>query len=354
MTSLELLMKLTLAPGVSGFENRIAGIMLEELGRENPCQRDKLGSIAFEFQGRDETPKIMVVGHQDEIGFIITHIEKSGLLRFHNLGGWDWRTLLSSPVNVINRNGELISGVIGSGPIHYLKGKQTEMTLDDMFIDIGARSDEDVMEHFGIERGAAVVPTTHFVYSEQNNLIFSKAFDDRVGIAVAIETGKYLSQTDHPNSVYCCGSVQEEVGIRGAQTLANLIKPDLAIVVEGVPADDFPGNDHKAQNRLGKGVHIRLFDPTMIVKPKFSALAVELAKQNNIQYQTSVRTSGGTDAKMIHISNLGVPSIVLGVPVRYAHSHNGIMSLDDYNNCLDLVKRLVTTLDKEKYEEILS
>ncbi len=354
MTSLELLMKLTLTPGVSGYENKITNIMIDELGDKAQYQKDKLGSIAFEYKGKSEQPKLMIVGHQDEIGFIVTHIEKNGLLRFHNLGGWDWRTLLSSPVNVINYKDEMINGIIGSIPIHYIRGNLNELKLEDMFIDIGAKSDQDVIENFGISPGCPIVPTTHFIHEERNNLIFSKAFDDRVGVAVAIEIGNYLADNQHPNTVYCCGSVQEEVGIRGAQTLANLIKPDIAIIIEGVPADDFPGNDRKAQNRLGGGVHIRLFDPTIIVKPKLSNLIVEIAKKENIPYQPSVRTSGGTDAKVIHISNIGVPSIVLGVPVRYAHSHNGVISLDDYNNCLQLVKSIVTSFDTIVYKEILS
>lgn len=352
MTSLELLMKLTLTSGVSGYEDKVARIMIEELGDSKNFLRDKLGSIAFEYKGKSIEPKIMVVGHQDEIGFIITHIEKSGILRFHNLGGWDWRTLLSSPVNVINNRGEMINGVIGSIPVHYLKGNAGELKLEDMFIDIGAKSAEDALKNFAVSPGSPVVPTTHFVHEERNNLIFSKAFDDRVGIAVAIETGKFLAENEHPSTVFCCGSVQEEVGIRGAQTLANLIKPDLAIVVEGVPADDFPGNESKAQNRLGSGVHIRLFDPTMIVKPQLSHYAIETAKKYDIPYQTSVRTSGGTDGKVIHISNIGVPTIVVGVPVRYAHSHNGIISLDDYHNCLELVRRIVMGLDSKVYKGI--
>jgi len=354
MTSLELLMKLTLTAGVSGFEEKIAQIMIDELGNDTKYHKDRLGSISFEYKGKSSKPKIMIVGHQDEIGFIITRIEKNGLLRFHNLGGWDWRTLLSSPVNIINQNDELISGIIGSIPIHYSRGNQLELKLDDMFIDIGAESEEDVINKFGINPGAPVVPTPHFVHEERNNLIFSKAFDDRVGIAIAIETGRYLADNEHPNTVFCCGSVQEEVGIRGAQTLSRLLEPDLAIVVEGVPADDFPGNDQKAQNRLGKGAHIRLFDPTMIANPRLSKFTVELAKSRKIPHQISVRTSGGTDARVIHLSHIGVPTIVLGIPVRYAHSHNGIMSLDDYQNCFDLVRALVMEIDETKFEELLS
>lgn len=348
MTSMELLMKLTLASGVSGFEEKIRDIMLEQLQDKAKYITDNLGSIAFEFQGSNTKPKIMVVGHQDEIGFIVTHIQSSGLLRFHNLGGWDWRTLLSSPVNVINNKGEQVPGIIGSIPIHYSRDSLSkELSITDMFIDIGAKSAQDVADNFGIKIGAPVVPTTHFVYQEQNRLIFSKAFDDRAGIAIAIELGNFLDSNPHPNTVFCCGSVQEEVGVRGARTISSLVKPDMAIVIEGVPADDFPGNESKAKNKLGCGAHIRLFDPTYIIKPKYYQKAIEIAEKHNIAVQPIVRTSGGTDAKEIHLSGIGVPCLVLGVPVRYAHSNNCIMSLDDYAHCLELVKRLVSVIDED-------
>ena len=352
MTSLELLMKLSLTPGVSGFEEPIKRVMIELLQDVAPYQCDNLGSIAFKCQGSNTDPRIMVVGHQDEIGFIVTHIQKNGLLRFHNLGGWDWRTLLSSPVSVINENGEQIAGIIGSIPIHFRKDSLSEMKLTDMFIDIGASSEEEVTELFGIKIGAPIAPTTHFIYQEKTRKIFSKAFDDRVGIAIAIETAKFLADNPAPNTVFCCGSVQEEVGIRGAQTLSNMIRPDLAIVVEGVPADDFPGNEHLSQNLLGKGAHLRLFDPTIVMKPALYNMVIELAQKNNIPIQKSVRTSGGTDAKVIHLTGIGVPTVVVGVPVRYAHSHNGIISLDDYDNCLRLVKAIVSSVDSNTMKNI--
>lgn len=351
MTSRELLMKLTLASGVSGFEEKISEIMIDKLGDKAQYKKDNIGSIAFEFAGSSEKPRIMVVGHQDEIGFIVTHVLGNGLLKFHNLGGWDWRTLLSSPVNIINDKDEHISGVIGSIPIHYTRDKVSkEMKISDMFIDIGAKSDEDVIENFGINIGSPVVPATHFVYQEKNNMMFSKAFDDRVGIAAAIELGEFLAETSHPNTVYCCGSVQEEVGVRGARTISSLVKPDIAIIVEGVPADDFPGNESKSKNKLGCGAHLRLFDPSYIIKPKLYRFAIDLAKKNDIPVQPIVRTSGGTDAKEIHLSGTGVPCLVLGVPVRYAHSNNCIMSLDDYESCIELVKQLVLSIDAETFK----
>lgn len=348
MTSLELLMKLTLASGISGFEDDIRNIMIEKLKDKADYKTDNLGSVAFEFPGEKEKPKIMVVGHQDEIGFIITHVQENGLLRFHNIGGWDWRTLLSSPVNVINKDNELISGIIGSVPIHFSRSTiSKELKFSDMFIDIGAKSAQDAIDNFGVDIGSPVVPRTNFVYQERNNLIFSKAFDDRAGIAVAIETGEYLAEHSHPNTVYCCGSVQEEVGVRGARTIASLVKPDMAIIIEGVPGDDFPGNESKSKTKLGEGAHLRLFDPSVIIKPKLYHYAMDIAKQHNIPVQPVVRTSGGTDAKEIHLKEIGIPCLVVGVPVRYAHSNNCIMSLDDYKNCLELVKKITVNLDQK-------
>jgi endoglucanase len=355
MTSKDLLQKLTLTPGISGFEGEITQIMIDELGSKASYKKDKLGSIAFEFKGSSPDPKIMVVGHQDEIGFIVTHIQNNGLIKFFNIGGWDWRTLLSSPVSVVNTKGEHIHGIIGSVPVHFLRGQaMSEMKLEDMYIDIGAKSAEDAINNFNIRIGSPIIPITNYHFNEKNNLIFSKAFDDRVGVAVAIETGKHLANIEHPNTVYCSGSVQEEVGIRGAQTISNLLNPDFAVVVEGAPADDFPGNEHKAQTKLGNGVQIRIFDPTIVVREKWADFVINLAKERNIPHQIAVRTSGGTDAKVTHLHNIGVPSIVLAVPVRYAHSHNGIMSLDDYDACLSLVKAITETLDAKKYEEICS
>lgn len=354
MSSVELLKKLTLAAGISGFENSICEIMKNEIGQEVPFLKDRLGSIAFECKGEKKSPTIMVVGHQDEIGFIVTHITETGLLKFHEIGGWDWRNLLSSPVEIINSNGDKVFGVIGAIPVHYTGGERKEMKTGDMFIDIGALSAKDVMENFGISIGAPVVPKTDFQYKEKNDLLFSKAFDDRVGIAIVIELAKHLTVNSHPNTVYCCGSVQEEVGTRGARTISNLINPDLAIVLEGVPADDFPGNELRSQNGLGQGVHLRLFDPTIIIKPQLVSFVSRLASEHHIPIQPVVRTSGGTDAREIHISNIGVPTLVLGVPVRYAHSHNGIISMKDYKNCLELVKIIVSVMSEDVLEGVLA
>ena len=346
--SLELLKDLTLLSGVSGNEKPIRKYLENELkSLANKTLHDNLGSVAFEFQGSCDSPRVLLCGHMDEIGFMVHSISAKGMINFANLGGWDPRTLMSSAVEIITREGKKVFGLIGSVPVHHLKDPGGKLSIDDMYIDIGAESEKEVGEIFGVEKGNFIVPIPNFHFIEEKNYLVSKAFDDRVGVAVAIEAGKHFSKQKHPNTLICAGSVQEEVGTRGAQTVANLVKPDLAIVLEGAPGDDFPSNREESQAKMKGGVQLRLIDPTMIANPEFTDFAIKLAKENNIPLQIAVRKSGGTDAGKIHLSSLGVPTIVLAAPVRYAHSHNGMISLFDYKAMKDLVFLLVEKLDKK-------
>jgi endoglucanase len=317
-------------------------------------KRDILGSIAFRIGDSSRKPSILLVGHLDEIGFMVHSILKSGLIKFTNLGGWDPRTLMSSPVEIHNSKGEKITGLIGSTPVHHLGGGgDAKLSIDDLFIDIGADSDEEVYKLFGVKKGDFIVPIPHYHYIKKKNCMMSKAFDDRVGIAVAIETGKHFATKKHPNTLYVAGSAQEEVGTRGAQTIANLIKPDIAIIIEGAPGDDFPSNRDESQAKKNSGVQIRLIDPTMIAHRGLSQFVIDIAEKQKIPYQIAIRKSGGTDAGKIHLSNIGVPCVVLAAPVRYAHSHNGILSMSDYQATLDLAKAIVEKLDEKAYKKIV-
>ncbi|HPY96289.1 MAG TPA: M20/M25/M40 family metallo-hydrolase [Candidatus Cloacimonadota bacterium] len=353
MKSKEILKQITLLSGVSGNERLIKEYMQNQIGIDVPFVKDNLGSIAFELKGTSEKPRILVVGHLDEIGFMVHSITKNGLLRFINIGGWDPRTLMSSPVEVINHKGERFTGIIGSVPVHHLKDTSGKLSLDDMYIDLGADSDKEIIESFEIRKGDFVVPIPHYHFIDKKDIMISKAFDDRAGVALAIETAQYFKNKKHPNTIYCAGSAQEEVGTRGAQTIANLIKPDIAIVLEGSPGDDFPGNRDEIQCGMGKGLQMRVIDPTMLTNPAFKNLVIDVCEKYKIPYQIAVRKSGGTDAGKIHISNIGVPTVVLAVPVRYAHSHNCMMKMSDYQATLDLIIKLIETIDEKVLEKIL-
>jgi endoglucanase len=228
------------------------------------------------------------------------------------------------------------------------------MTIDQMFVDVGAESRRDVVENFRISLGDPIAPVSAFTAMGREDLFMAKAFDNRVGMAGAIQTGQILAQSAHPNRLILCGTVQEEVGLRGAKTAANFAKPDVAVILEGPPADDTPGFARSdCQGRLGGGVQIRLFDPSAITNPRLARLAIETAREDGIPYQVTVRRSGGTDAGSFHVANEGVPSIVLGVPARYIHSHNAIIDLNDYLHMVALAIALVRRLDDETVEGLV-
>jgi endoglucanase len=167
-------------------------------------------------------------------------------------------------------------------------------------------------------------------------------------MAGVIQAGQILAGSAHPNRLILCGTVQEEVGLRGAKTAAAFSNPDVALILEGPPADDTPGfNRADSQGRLGGGVQIRMFDPTAIANPRLARLAIDIARAESIPHQVTVRRSGGTDAGSFHLANHGIPSIVLGVPARYIHSHNSMIDINDYMHLLTLVIALVRRLDQE-------
>lgn len=351
MKSLELIKKLTLASGISGHEQDIAKIIKSELEGTVPPVIDRMGSITFRFNG--DGPKIMIIGHQDEIGFIVGDILESGFIKLQAIGGWDPNTLLSSPVKVINRAGEEYNGIIGSIPVHFQQNGNGKPNIPAMFVDVGAKNKADLIENFGIDLGDQIIPVTNFQFQEKNRRILSKAFDDRVGIAATIESARFAAANTHPNTVICTGSVQEEIGGRGAASIAMHTDADICLVLEGAPADDIPGIPGNSQTCVGKGAHVRLFDPTMMVKKGLADFVVNTAKKYDIDIQTTIRKGGGTDGAKIHYANTGIPTMVLGCPVRYAHSHNCMMSLDDYDNLMKLLEAIITDLDQAAYDKIV-
>jgi len=218
-----------------------------------------------------------------------------------------------------------------------------------MYIDLGASSYDEVVEEFGIEPGAPVVPHVEFTYNERNQVMCGKAFDNRLGCTAVVDVMKELLKEELHINVVGTLSSQEEVGTRGSVITARRIKPHVAIVFEGTPADDIYRDDYRAQGVLGKGPQIRHRDSSMISNPKFTRLARETAREAGISFQDAVRTAGGTNGGKIHLSNYGIPTIVLGVPTRYAHTHYGYASFNDYR---DTVKLAIDIIKKLNWETI--
>lgn len=351
--ALSLLQELTEAHSISGFEDEVRAIFIDELSDVGPLATDRNGSVICAHN--NEGPRVLIAGHMDEVGFMVQNITLDGFIQFVTIGGWWAQVMLGQRVQILTRSGEKILGVIGSKPPHFLTPAQREnaMPVESMFIDVGASSRREAKDDFGISLGDPIAPFSPFTPMAKPGLFMAKAFDNRVGMAAVIQSAQELAETEHPNELVFAGSVQEEVGLRGAKTLASFVKPDVAIVLEGPPADDTPGfNISEAQGKLGCGVQIRLYDPSAIGNPRLAELAMQTAEKANIPYQVTVRRSGGTDAGSLHIANQGIPCIVLGTPARYIHSHNAIIDIDDYLAMVSLTITLAGLLDEDTVESL--
>lgn len=341
----ELLRKLSQAHGAPGQENEVRRIFRSELGEG--VFTDRAGNIFCERKGSSGTPRILIPAHMDEVGLIVQTIMDDGLIRFLVLGGWWAHTLLAKRVRIRTREGVEIPGVIGAKPPHFLSEAEREkvMKIEDMFIDVGARDAVEVLA-FGIRLGDPIVPDSPFVPMRNPDLLLSKAFDDRAGLSLIVHAALETVKMSHPNTIIFSGTVQEEVGTRGAKAAASSANPDLAIVAEGAPADDLPGTGkQERQAAVGSGPQIRFMDSSAIMNREFTEFVIETAEKNGIPYQLAVRRRGGTDAAPIHLHASGVPTVVVAVPSRYVHTHNTIIDISDYLNALKLILKLIETID---------
>ncbi|WCK53752.1 M42 family metallopeptidase [Aneurinibacillus sp. Ricciae_BoGa-3] len=339
--------ELTETPGVPGHEGKVREVMKKYIAPfADEITTDNLGSLIA--RKGNKGPKIMVAGHLDEVGFMITMITDKGFLKFQTLGGWWGQVMLAQRVAIQTRKG-VIEGVIGSVPPHILPPDQRKKTVEikDMFIDIGASSKEEA-EEFGIRPGDTAVPICPFTVMNNPKIMMAKAWDNRVGIAMAIQTLESLKGVDHPNTVYGVGNVQEEVGLRGAQTSVNVVQPDIAIAVDVGIAGDTPGvKEQDAQSKIGEGPQILLYDASMIPHEGLRNLVIDTAKEHNIPFQYDAMAGGGTDAGKMHLHGKGVPSIVISIATRYIHSHAAILHQDDIDNAVKLIHEVIKKLDEE-------
>lgn len=344
--SIEVLADLVNAAGPSGFEGEVREVIRRHLSPIANIEIDNLGSIIAQKEGSDEKPRVMLAGHMDEVGLMVSFITKDGFIKFQPLGGWWDQVMLSQRVMVRGSKGN-VPGVIGSKPPHLLSPEERKKVVEmkEMFIDIGASSDEDVKD-MGIKPGDPIIVVSPFAQMKKENMLMGKAMDDRVGCAVFVEVIKRLKDIGHPNTVYGVGTVQEEVGLRGAKTSSDFVNPDVAFVAEVSIAGDTPGvAENEAQAKLGRGPSIVVLDGSMIPNTKLRDLVVETAEENNIPYQFQAGIRGGTDGGRIHLHGIGVPSLVVGVPARYIHSHVGIIDHNDFENTVKLLVEVVKKLD---------
>jgi putative aminopeptidase FrvX len=345
---MSILKTLTQLPGIPGHESRVKAFIKDELNKENAeILEDNLGSLIA--KKGTQGPKIMIAGHMDEIGLIISAITNEGFIKFQTVGGWFSQVMLAQLWDIHTDNGILI-GVTGIKPPHLipLDQRSKAIPMDDLFIDIGVASKEEALEK-GIQIGQMITPHNDYYELANPHYHLAKAFDNRVGSYVVLEAFKRAEPKNA--QLYATFTVQEEVGLRGAKTTSYIVEPDLAVSVDTGVGNDVPKGD-KNEQTLGQGPQIYLFDRTTIGHPKLRRHLLNLAKKHDIPTQQPYIKQGGTDAGNMHLAHRGAPAVSLGIPTRYMHSHYSMIHTDDVEHAIKLLVAFINACDEDTLLEI--
>lgn len=341
----QLLRTLADAPGPSGFEEPVRKIMVEHMKPfSDKITYDGMGSV-IAVQGTSG-PRIMVDAHMDELGGVIRRVTSDGYLTMQMLGGWLDQALVDQRWTIIGSKGP-VRAVTGIRDVHIVPQEERTRVYprESIFLDVGAKSAAEVAQ-MGIGPGDPVAPDAPFAVMNSTRNYLGKAWDDRAGCAVLIEAMRRLSKAPHPNQIFWVATVQEEIGLRGAHTATDIVKPEVGIAIEaGVTRDAPKVGPEEAQEILGGGPAIFLYDSSAIANRKFVKMIKQTARDKNIPLQTDLIQGYGDDSAEIQKSNGGVPTVNLAVPVRYTHAHNGIMNRGDFDYMVDLVVALLQGLD---------
>ena len=343
--TIELLRQLADAPGPPGFEEPIRKVMVEQMTPfASSITYDGLGSI-IATQGT-RGPRIMVDAHMDELGGVVRRVTPRGLLTMQMLGGWLDQALVDQRWIIIGSKGQ-VHAVTGIRDVHVVPPEERTRVYsrDSLFLDVGAKDEAEVAA-MGIGPGDPVVPDAPFTVLNGTNNYLAKGWDDRVGCGVVIEAMRRLATLPHPNQILWTITTQEEIGLRGAHTAADVVKPELAIAIEGgITGDVFPGRPEETQVRLGGGPGIFLYDSSALPNRKLTQLVRQAAAEKQVPLQLDLVQGYGDDSAELQKSVGGVPTVNLVVPVRYTHSHNGIMNRRDFDQMVDLLVALLQKLD---------
>lgn len=353
-STLEFLKELTDANAVPGQERQAREVMKKYISDyADEVYQDNLGSLIAKKVGEAEGPNILIAGHLDEVGFMVRQIDDNGYVKFVTLGGWWGQVMLAQQVTITTHTGQTYHGVIGSIPPHILspEARQKPMDIKDMYIDLGVASKEEV-QALGIRPGDMITPYIEFREMANPKYLLAKAWDNRIGCAIAVEVLKNLKDEAHPNIVYGVGTVQEEVGCRGAVTASHMVNPAIAFAVDVGLAGDVPGVTNQIEAKLGKGPIITLIDGGLVGHKALRDFVVNVAEELNIPYQFDIIPGGATDASKMHLTHNGAPAMSVGIASRYIHSHTSIIHRDDYENTVKLLTEVVKRLNKEAVHQI--
>jgi putative aminopeptidase FrvX len=343
---IRLLESLSNAFGPSGNEEEVRVILRKELEEHaDETWVDKLGNIFFIHHGKDNLPKIMLASHMDEVGFIVTFMDNNGFLRFHTLGGIISNVMPGQTILLRGTKGD-VKGLVGTKPPHLMKEDERNKAtvMDDLFMDIGASSLVE-SEQKGIEIGTNGVFDVKFM-ELGGGFLKGKALDDRAGCTVLVEVFEALKNS--PYNIVAVGTVQEEMGMRGARTAAWQADPDFALALEGTFAADVPGSSPEmVSSKLKGGPVVTILDQTVMTHPTVLKTLIKVGKEKSIPFQFKQVPMGGTDSGAIHLTKAGIPSGTVAVPCRYIHGPASVTHIDDIKNTIKLVTEFVKAISEK-------
>lgn len=341
--NVKLLSEICRTPGAPGFEQKVRELVIKEVEPYvDAIEVDNMGNVAAIKKGKSDK-RVMIGAHMDEIGFIVTHIDDDGFLRFHTLGGFDPKTHTAQRV-IVHGKKDLI-GVMSSKPIHVMSPEERNKLPknSDYFIDLGMKR-EEVEKH--VEIGNPVTRQRDLI--EMGDCVNSKSLDNRLAVFVLIEMFKELKDVEVPYDIYGVFTVQEEVGLRGANTSAQKIQPDWGFGLDTTIAFDCPGAaKHEKITSLGMGTAIKIMDSRTICDYRMVAYMKETAKKHKIKWQPEILTAGGTDTAGIQqMTDGGSIAGAVSIPTRHLHQSVEMANKDDIRGSIDLLKACCAELDK--------
>ncbi|HEY4357895.1 MAG TPA: M42 family metallopeptidase [Acidobacteriaceae bacterium] len=350
--TLQLLQRLADAPGPPGAEDAVRAIMVERMKpiTAAPLRYDGMGSVIAQLG--NSGPRIMVDAHMDELGGMVRRIAPNGQLSMQMLGGWLDQALVDQRWIILGSKGP-VRAVTGIRDVHVATPAERSAVIprDSIFLDIGARNATEAAA-MGIEPGDPVVPDSPFAVMNGSQNYLGKAWDDRIGCGVLLEAMRRLATMQHPNQIFFVATTQEEIGLRGARTAANMVKPELGLALEGGIANDQGGRAEETQAHLGGGPGIFLYDSSAIPNRKLVAFVRDTARATNIPLQLDLVQGYGDDSAEMQESGTGAPTLNIVTPVRYTHAHNGIVNRGDFDKTVDLMVALLMHLDQRTVDNI--
>ncbi len=335
------------ANGAPGFEQEVANLFINKTSSKSNTDIDGIfNSYASLKSNTGHRPVVQLDAHADAVGFIVQAVRPNGLLKFVALGGWIPTNVPAMKVRVRNKRGEYVTGVVATKPPHFMTDfeKKALPVISDMSIDIGSLSREETINEFEIDTGCPIVPDVECEYNPKNKMFFGKDFDNRLGAAALVNMIDNLDSLPLSVDVVAALSTQEEVGLRGVHATTRKIAPDLGIVFEGCPCDDTFYPDWLAQTGLKRGPMLRDMDTSFIANPIFENFADAIANEYQIPHTRSVRTGGGVNGSVVEYYE-GAPTIVVGIPVRYEHTAYNWANLEDFQNAVKLVTKIIEKMD---------